>query len=85
MATEHPFAVSYVLENRERERLEPSEEENRDRMGMLVCGFGFVRSVGGRRLVGARDELLHRGVLPNRAASSPEKTYCAAFRHGLRA
>jgi hypothetical protein len=34
-------------------------------------------------MVGARDELLHRGLLPDRAASSPEKTGFAALRHGL--
>src|ERR1700724_3249854 len=85
MGTEHPFAVSYVLENRERERLEPTVQESRGRMGMLVCGCGFVCAHSGGRLVGARDELLHRGLLPYRAASPSEKTDCAAFRHPLRA
>jgi hypothetical protein len=49
-----------VLENRERDRLEPKSQENRRRMDMLVCGYGFVCPVGGRSVVGARDELLHR-------------------------
>src|ERR1700676_5021392 len=67
------FGVSYVIENRELEHLEPKAQENRRRMGMLVCGCGSVCSIGGSCLVGARYELLHRGVLPDRAASPSEK------------
>ena len=58
-----PYSTSKnyaVLENGERDRLEPKAQENRRRMDMLVCGYGFVCPVGGRSVVGARDELLHR-------------------------
>ena len=68
-----------VLENRESDRLEPKAEENRRRMDMLVCGCGFVCPVGGGCVVGARNELLHWGVLPNRSASSSKKARVAAF------
>jgi hypothetical protein len=81
MGRERRFAVSYVIENKERDRLEPTAQENRRRVGMLICGHGFVRSIGGRCMVGARDELLHRGLLPDRAAPSPEKAGFAEFRH----
>ena len=78
------FAVSYVIENRERDRFEPATQENRRSVGMLVCGCGFVRPVGGSGVVSARDGLLHRELLPHRAASSPEKA-SFVLRDGLRA
>jgi len=85
MGRKHRFAVCYVIEKRERERLEPKTQGNLRRVGMLICGCGSVRSVGRRCLVGARDELLHRGVLPDRGASPSEKAGCIAFPDGLRA
>ena len=66
-----------------RERLEQRPEEDRRRMHLLVCGYGFVRSLGRRCMVSACNGLLHRGLLPDLAASSPEKAGCAAFRNGL--
>ena len=62
----------------ERERLEPTAQENRRRVDMFVCGCGFVRSFGGRCVVDARDELLHGGLLPDRGASSPQEAGVAA-------
>jgi len=47
-----------------RERLEQRPEEDHRRMHLLVCGYGFVRSLGRRCMVSACNGLLHRGLLP---------------------
>jgi len=47
-----------------RERLEQRPEEDRRRMHMLVCGYGFVRSLGRRCMVSACNGLLHWDSCP---------------------
>ena len=84
MGRERRFALSCVIENRDRERLEPRSQESTSRVGVPAGGCGLVRSLGGRRVVSAFDGVLHRRPLPHRAASSPEKARNAAFGDGLR-
>ena len=82
---EKRFALSFVIGNSDRERLEPRSQETSSRVGVPAGGCGFVRSLGGRGVVGTRHGVLHWGPLPYRAASSPEKTGIATFGYGLRA
>jgi len=60
MAREKRFGLSFVIGNRDRERLEPRSQESISRVGVPVDGFGFVRSVGWWRVVGTRNGVLHR-------------------------
>ena len=85
MGGEKRFGLSFVLGNRDRERLEPGPEEIIGRVGVPAGGCGFVRTLGGRGVVGARDGVLHGRPLSHRAASSPEKADIAAPGYGLRA
>jgi hypothetical protein len=82
---EKRFALSFVIGNRDRERLEPRSQEGISRVGVPAGGCGFVRSLGGRRVVGACDGVLHWRPLPHRAAPSPDKAGIATFGYGLRA
>ena len=85
MGREKRFGLSFVIGKRERERLEPRSQEIAGRLGVPAGGCGFVRAIGGSRVVGAFDGVLHGRPLPHRAASSPEKAGTAALGYGLRA
>ena len=85
MGKEKRFGLSCVIGSRERDDLEPRSQESTSRVGVPAGGCGFVRSLGWRRVVGARDGVLHWRPLPHRAASSPEKAGITAFEYGLRA
>ena len=69
----------------ERERLKPRTEQNCRCVGVPIRGPRSVRSLGGRRVVGARNGLLRRRPLPPHAASSREKTDFATCGDRLRA
>src|SRR5712692_7007794 len=83
MGGEKRFGLSCVIGNRDRERLEPRSQENTGSVGVPAGGCGFVRALGGRRVVGAFDGVLQRRPLPHSAASSLEKTGIAALGYGL--